>query len=352
MSGSDQPPPPYPTEDTGWFDNVPQSQDTGAGGDVWKVPPPPYAETDPSQNRPQEVMIACGGWDGEQALNTVEMFDPNKGEWSQLPNMLAPRRDHGAAVMGDYLYVVGGWNMEPYYSQVDKFNIKTKTWSPTAPLSGPRGWPGVTALGEYVYCVGGYDAKDRAVKLVERFHVREERWESVKELNKARGGCGLVEYNGCLFAIGGFDGDKALKSVEKFDPKEGKWRKVADMNSRREDLSHACVLYNNNIVVMGGVDDNDTVLATGAMYSPDTNKWRPMQASLIREKRGVSLAVVGGVMFAAGGEDRNDQNLEMVMMFDLKSQSWQQWHNMRGGRAGHAVGVIMKDPFPVGGFAF
>jgi len=339
MSAPEQPPPPYPGEDTG-------------AGAIWQIPPPPYSEMDPTHHRPQEVMIACGGWDGEHALATVEMFDPSKGEWSPLPNMLAPRRDHGAAVVGDYLYVVGGWNMEPYYSHVEKFNIKTKTWSPTAPLSGPRGWPGVVAMGEHVYCVGGYDGKDRAVKLVERFHVREERWESLRGLNKARGGCGLVEYNGCLYAVGGYDGDKALKSVEKFDPKEGKWRMVAEMNSRREDLSHACVVYNNNIVVMGGVDDNETVLATGAMYSPDTDTWRPMQASLIKEKRGLSLAVVGGVMFAAGGEDRNDQNLEMVMMYDTNSQSWQQWHPMRGGRAGHAVGVIMKDPFPVGGGGF
>jgi hypothetical protein len=116
MSGSDQqpPPPPYPAEDTG-------------PGSVWKVPPP-YSETDPAQHRPQEVLIACGGWDGEQALDTVEMFDPSKGEWTPLPNMLAPRRDHGAAVVGDYLYVVGGWDMEPYYSNVEKFNIKTNIW--------------------------------------------------------------------------------------------------------------------------------------------------------------------------------------------------------------------------------
>ena len=36
----------------------------------------------------------------------------------------------------------------------------------------------------------------------------------------------------------------------------------------------------------------------------------------MREKRGISLAVVGGVLYGAGGEDRNDENLEMVMMLD------------------------------------
>ena len=339
MSVPDQPPPPY------------QAEDVGPEG-VWRVPPPPYAENDPLQNRPYEVLIACGGWDGEQALDTVEMFDPSKGEWSPLPSMMAPRRDHGAAVLGDTLYVVGGWDMEPYYSTVEKYNLKTNTWSAAAPLSGPRGWPGVNSLGDYVYCVGGYDNNETAVTRVERFHVGEEKWEDVADLNKARGGCGLVACNGCLYAIGGYDGDKARKSVEKYDPVDGRWRMVADMTNGREDLSHSCVVYHNSIVVMGGVGENEEPVATGTMYNPDNDTWRPMQGQLIREKRGLSLAVVEGVMYAAGGEDRNDENLEMVMKFDTNSQAWQQWHPMRGGRAGHAVGVVMREPFAVGGGGF
>ena len=297
-------------------------------------------------------MIACGGWNGTHALDTVELFDPKKGQWSSLPNMLAPRRDHGVAVVRDNLYVVGGWNLEPYYSTVEKFDIKTRTWSNTAPLSGPRGWPGVASLGDYVYCVGGYDGNNKAVNLVERFHVREERWETVRGLNKARGGCGLVEFNGYLFAIGGYDGYKPRNSVEKFDPAENKWRMVKEMNSRREDLSNACVVYNNKILVMGGMGKDGTVLADGVMYIPDMDMWRPVHASLIREKKGLSLAVVGGVMFAVGGEDRNDQNLEMVMMFDNSSQSWKQSYPMKEGRAGFALGVIMKEPFTLGGGGF
>lgn len=340
MSNLPQAPPPYDGEFTG----------------VWQLPPPSYSEAvaEPSNQLAHEVLIVCGGWDGDRALDTMEIFDPTKGEWSMLPNMMAPRRDHGAVVVGDFMYVVGGWNMEPYYSSTEKYNITLRSWSRSAPLSGPRGWPGVAAMGDFIYCVGGYDHKEKALKVVERMNVREERWESINGLNKARGGCGLVEHSGCLYAIGGYNGDRALKSVERFDPKEGKWRTMADMDIRREDLSHSCAVYNNNIVVMGGVDDDEKPLASGSMYNPATDNWRPMQAHLVREKRGLSISVVGGVMFAAGGEDRNDQNLEMVMMFNTNSQAWQPWHPMRGGRAGHAAVVIrpQQQPIGAGGFAF
>ena len=77
------------------------------------------------------MLIACGGWDGEQALSTVEMLDPSKGEWTPLPSMLAPRR-----VVGDTLYAVGGWNMVGPYSPT----IRTK---------------GLAR--QYVYSAGGYD---------------------------------------------------------------------------------------------------------------------------------------------------------------------------------------------------
>lgn len=38
----------------------------------------------------------------------------------------------------------------------------------------------------------------------------------------------------------------------------------------------------------------------------------------------MSLAVVDGVMHGAGGEDSNDQNLEMMMVYDNSRQIWTQ----------------------------
>ena len=35
-----------------------------------------------------QVMVVCGGWDGDRALETVEMLDPGTGQWSFLPNMM------------------------------------------------------------------------------------------------------------------------------------------------------------------------------------------------------------------------------------------------------------------------
>ena len=34
------------------------------------------------------AMVVLGGWDGDRALETVEMFDQRTGQWNFLPNMM------------------------------------------------------------------------------------------------------------------------------------------------------------------------------------------------------------------------------------------------------------------------
>ena len=130
------------------------------------------------------------------------------------------------------------------------------------------------------------------------------------------------------------------KSVEVYDPNENRWRLVGEMPHSREDLSHSCAVYRDHVVVAGGVGEGDKVLASCLMFNPVHDSWCPLQAQLLREKGGMSLAVVGGALYGAGGEDRNDENLDMVMMLDDNYQMWRQAPSMRHGRAGHGVATV------------
>ena len=60
------------------------------------MPPPAYSETDPGPGQASapgygagaEMLVVTGGWDGDRALETVEMLDQRTGQWSFLPNMM------------------------------------------------------------------------------------------------------------------------------------------------------------------------------------------------------------------------------------------------------------------------
>jgi hypothetical protein len=53
-------------------------------------------------------LYVIGGSDGQNALGTVEVYDPKSETWSTWPPLPVPVVDPRAAVAGDYIYVFGG----------------------------------------------------------------------------------------------------------------------------------------------------------------------------------------------------------------------------------------------------
>ena len=56
-----------------------------------------------------QPQITPGGHDGNEFLDTVEMYDPITNVWTSIPNMTRARNGAGAAVIGDNLYAIGQW---------------------------------------------------------------------------------------------------------------------------------------------------------------------------------------------------------------------------------------------------
>ena len=79
---------------------------------------------------------------------------------------------------------------------------------------------------------------------------------------------------------------------------KSRWRPVAPMRGPRSD---ACsVVIDNEMWVMGGLDEDNNVLATVEVYSPKTNSWRSCTPMSQRRKDAVA-GVVGGRLVVAGG---------------------------------------------------
>ena len=57
---------------------------------------------------PDGRVIVAGGTDGTNALDSVEIFEPQTGLFSVLGVLSSPRNDHGAALAGTKVVVAGG----------------------------------------------------------------------------------------------------------------------------------------------------------------------------------------------------------------------------------------------------
>ena len=147
----------------------------------------------------------------------------------------------GVAVLDGKLYAVGGRNDdEDALSSVERYDPATNAWEAVAPLAAARGFLDVAVLDGKLYAVGGYNDDDGSLSSVERYDPAVDAWEAVAPLTLARFGARVAALEGKLYAVGGRidneEDDEAevdSNSVERFDPASNAWEEVAPMATAR-----------------------------------------------------------------------------------------------------------------------
>jgi len=96
-----------------------------------------------------------GGWNGESAVATVEMFDPIANAWQALSPMPTARSGCSAAVLGESIYVFGG-QASTYLDTVEIYHPSTDSWTSSAtPMPDPRSFFIGGAWDNTMYLFGG-----------------------------------------------------------------------------------------------------------------------------------------------------------------------------------------------------
>ena len=83
-------------------------------------------------------LYVVGGFDGERAMDSAEVFDCCTNTWALLPPLLQRRCSCSCAVLRDQLYVVGGVCGPMALSHVERFDTASRKWISVSPLSETR----------------------------------------------------------------------------------------------------------------------------------------------------------------------------------------------------------------------
>ena len=150
-------------------------------------------------------IYACGGYNGQERLRSVEIYDPVLDVWELGPNMTEVRS--GAACVS--------------------FNNK-------------------------IYVIGGIPDGDQILTSVEIFNPATNEWSFGPSLQVPRAGAKAIAYNAKIFVIGGHDGTSQLKTVEVYDPLvSANW--IVQQQQLTVERSHFEVtLLDNKILISGG----------------------------------------------------------------------------------------------------
>ncbi|KAG1778034.1 hypothetical protein EV702DRAFT_968580, partial [Suillus placidus] len=119
---------------------------------------------------------------------------------------------------------------------------------------------------------------------------------------------------------------------------------------------HACVTYQDRIIVFGGTDGlwyyNDTW-----SYDTITRTWSELECIgfIPSPREGHAAAVVDDVIYIFGGRGVGSKDLGDLAALGMSNQRWYMFQNMGpapSGRSGHAMASVGTKVFVLGGESF
>jgi serine/threonine protein kinase len=225
----------------------------------------------------EDHQVVLGGWTPRGGLVTgtvsKKVYEHVPGKWISLRDMLDPRAEGAAAVVGDEIIVFGGVDKsgpngtDKEVSVVDIYH--DGKWSHSAvPMPDPRDHLAGVSDGQFVYAVGGrHLTANFPVGTVDRYDPRLDRWTKLNSLRVPRDGVAAAIVGGDLVTAGGERQGAVLGTVEILNLSTGTWSYGPSMPIARHGLVLEAV--GSTLYAIGGATKPNHAGSTGAVEALD-----------------------------------------------------------------------------------
>ncbi|GIV33216.1 MAG: hypothetical protein KatS3mg031_0751 [Chitinophagales bacterium] len=213
--------------------------------------------------------------------------------------------------------------------------------------------------GDKFYLLGG-----RGIKPVQCYHPTDSVWASRSAPPVQIHHFQAVEFNGLIYAIcaftGNFPNETPLPNIYIYDPVADSWSVGPEIPANRRRGSAGCVVYNNKIYVVGGIQNGhiDGWVPWLDVFDPITNTWTPLQ-NAPRERDHFSVALVNGKIYCIGGRKTGyggstfNATVPEVDIYDIVTGTWSTLPSPSGNlptpRAAASVAVLGNEILVIGG---
>ena len=249
--------------------------------------------------RKQTVVIAgCG--------SSVEMFSLAKRTWTTLQHTQELRLGASSVVYNNQLFIVGG-----YVKTIEKLSLNSLQDGQLLPFENfPAQLPGELA-----------------------------------------GHCSVV-YNGRLIVIGGYVGGKdaysdSITEISLVPPYTS--RILATMPQTR--CYHGVAVFGDKMLIVGGrrTGDNQSVLRSVVMYDITRNEFQQLTPLPYPVCEMATVKCGDDSVMIMGGSDKDDEPLNKVLMYNIKTLKIQMLPEMKYKRAGCVAAVVKDTVIVMGG---
>ena len=232
----------------------------------------------------QGHMIVTGGYDENyQCLDSVEELNlaQENGHWVKSKFKLpVPSYGHTCVVYQNRLIVIGGCARGSVYDAIYEIQLTPPYTSRVLTrMSKPVCYHGAEIVNDKIFIIGGTTTglfKD-ATNSVLMFDPATNSCTEIKSLPYRILTMATVTWKDNVVILGGKDNqDNALKTVIRYNVTTGNHSMLPEMTTKRKECT--AVIIGDNIIVLGWGYKNNTDLNSGECFNFNTNTWTELPA--------------------------------------------------------------------------
>lgn len=99
-------------------------------------------------------LYVCGGYNGVQSSDTVEMYNPANDQWTMVSSMKKHRSAAGVTAFNGMIFVAGGHDGYRIFDSVECYDTQKDCWTMIASMNNKRCRLGLSALNGFLYAAG------------------------------------------------------------------------------------------------------------------------------------------------------------------------------------------------------
>jgi N-acetylneuraminic acid mutarotase len=254
-------------------------------------------------NLPNNRVLEAGGIDQLQTTNqtqlaTVELYNPETGEWNSTSSLNTPRGLHGSVSLSDgRAMVIGGYaeRVGGILGSCEIYDPTTLKWTETGSLNVPRFYPIATLLAD-----------------------------------------------GRVLVVGG--AAVAGNTPELYDPQEGTWRKTTEPHYPRL-MPSLTLLPDGNVLLVGGASEAGFLpFGSVEIFHPAVENWFESERPAVPRSGHVAVRLNDGRVLIHGGYDREGNPLASAELYIPSQFTWSSAGNSSFARARHTL-TLLKHRF-------
>ncbi|CAB3988776.1 galactose oxidase [Paramuricea clavata] len=292
----------------------------------------------PVPDNNQDIIILGGIYAPglKSVSNTVEKFNIAKGKSIHLPKLNRPRAESASCVYNGDVIITGGFDGKAGTDSIEilKINQDPLRWMFDGKLPVKLSAHDVTVYQDKLYVMGGYNWNENKTndQIYERSIIPPYTAKPLATMPQPTRYHRAEIVNGKLFTLGGTTTDlckDAIDNVVVYDFIKNEFKSCRSLPKPVCDMS--TVTWGNMIILIGGQDKNDQVLNDVYMYDTGAEQ-RQNMPPLIHKRTGSSAVIMHDVIVVLGGWNKEEGYLNSVESFTMGDDHWRELSGIKEKR--------------------